>query len=75
MAATQQLIVEPCSIDSDTTLNRTVRRSVLTTGCWLASADEQRRHDQGDRAEQLDDDVQRRTGGVFERIADSVADD
>src|SRR5262245_40577346 len=36
---------------------------------------EQRRQDQGDRRQQLDQDVQRRPGGVLERIADRVADD
>src|SRR5262245_30669673 len=36
--------------------------------------DEQRRQDQRDRRQQLDQDVQRRSRGVLERIADGVAD-
>src|SRR5437867_12982705 len=36
---------------------------------------EQRRQDQRDRRQELDQDVQRRPGGVLERIADRVADD
>ena len=39
------------------------------------SSDEQRREHQRDRREQLDQHVQRRAGGVLERIADGVADD
>src|SRR2546425_7689934 len=38
-------------------------------------ADEERRHDQRDRGEQLDQDVERRARGVLERIADSVTHD
>src|SRR6267142_3848045 len=36
---------------------------------------EQRRQDEGDRRQQLDQDMQRRSGGVLEWIADGVADD
>ena len=37
--------------------------------------DEQRGEDQGDRRQQLHEDVERRAGGVLERVADRVADD
>src|SRR5437773_2696264 len=36
---------------------------------------QERRDDERDRREQLDEDVQGRSGGVLERIADRVADD
>ena len=37
--------------------------------------DEERGEDERDRREQLDEDVERRAGGVLERVADGVADD
>ncbi len=37
--------------------------------------DEQRGQHEGDRGEQLHEDVERRAGGVLERVADRVADD
>ena len=39
------------------------------------SLEEERRQDERDRREELDQDVQRRAGGVLERVADRVADD
>ena len=39
------------------------------------SSQEQRGHDEREGAEQLDQDVQRRAGRVFERIADCIPDD
>src|SRR5690348_546117 len=41
---------------------------------WLL-ADEERREHEGDRAEELHQHVERRTGGVLEGVADGVADD
>src|SRR5450830_2080619 len=38
-------------------------------------ADEERGHYQGDGGQQLHENVERRTGGVLERVADGVADD
>src|SRR6266849_229267 len=51
-------------------------RSVNDSGGTPTSLqDEQRRQDQGDRRQQLDQDVQRRSGGVLERIPHGIADD
>ena len=41
----------------------------------LSYADEERGEDQRDRRQELHEDVERRAGGVLERIADRVADD
>src|SRR5207248_4205049 len=56
-------------------------RAVVQTTCrdarrtrW-APLDEERREDEGDRREELDEDVEARPGGVLERISDGVADD
>src|ERR1035437_9116540 len=38
-------------------------------------ADEERGHNEGDGGQQLHENVERRTGGVLEGIADGVADD
>src|SRR5688572_29626227 len=40
-----------------------------------ALADEQRSQDEGDRGQELDQDVQRGAGGVLERVTHGVADD
>ena len=52
-----------------------VGRARGPTGVAVLLADEERREHQRDRRQQLDQHVQRRAGGVLERIADRVADD
>src|SRR5439155_13109058 len=56
------------------TANVAGRRVNARDGVATSLQDEQRRQDQGDRRQQLDQDVQRRSGGVLERIAHGVAD-
>src|SRR5688572_10409413 len=41
----------------------------------LKRLDEERREHEGDRGEELHEDVEARTGGVLEGIADGIADD
>src|SRR5664279_3219344 len=50
-------------------------RRAIRPGAEPALPDEQRGEDQGHRREQLDQDVERWTGGVLEWIADRVAND
>src|SRR3954451_13515433 len=50
------------------------RRPGLWSG-WRGSADEQRRHHQRDRGQQLDEHVEGRARGVLERVTHGVTDD
>src|SRR5438093_13559497 len=55
------------------------RKGAIAYNAWpretSVSRNEQRRNHQGDRREQFHQDVQRRSGGILERVADRVADD
>src|SRR5579859_3212797 len=50
-------------------------RAAWTSSAIPALPDEERRHHQGDGREQLHEDVERRAGGVLERIANGIAHD
>src|SRR5690242_14406289 len=68
--------VSPCTIPSTTACKRRSigafpgRPSCVTIGrqTGLRLPDEQRREDEGDRREQLHEDVERRTGSVLEWV-------
>src|SRR2546425_7836629 len=60
-------------------LSSEARKGAIAYNAWPRetgeSRNEQRRNYQSDRREQFHQDVQRRSGGIFERVADRVADD
>src|SRR6476469_6212580 len=62
----------PLALSSITAIGFRAKSEFMRLGCVVAS-DEQRREHERDRAEQLDEHVQRRTRCVLERIADRVA--
>ena len=68
--------MSPCTIPMTSAWKGCSMRLVLSGGRGRARLpDEQGGQHQRDRGEQLDEDVERRAGGVLERIADRVADD